>query len=97
MKQPEITQEMLKLREALSNRGIEWSDHSEKRSKERELSYVEMIRTRVTLEEGDILSVIWGAGSYGFEEGLLEAMILDSNQEPDGYMTAKQILDKYVD
>lgn len=78
--------EMIKLRQGLDERGIKWRDESDRR-------YIPIYRTK--FEAADyFFSVIWGHGTYGQYEGLLECMsfAVDERGEPKGSMTAEEIL-----
>lgn len=78
--------EMIKLRHGLDERGIEWRDESETK-------IVQIYRTKFDAA-GYCFSVIWGCGTYGQYEGLLECMSFAVNEsgEPKGSMTAEEIL-----
>ena len=78
--------EMIKLRQGLDERGIKWRDESDRR-------YIPIFRTKFDAA-GYFFSVIWGHGTYGQYEGLLECMsfAVDESGEPKGSMTAEEIL-----
>lgn len=78
---------MDRLRKELDILGVEWTDHSDKRNFD---------RTRfVSPVIGKTISVIYGPGSYGYHNGMLEAWIYNSKAEPQA-MTVNEILDEYV-
>lgn len=76
-----MCEEMKKLREMLDNRNIYWEDKSNKG--------LQIIRTHFYVE-GIFCSVIWGFGTYGFKDGLLEFMV--DKIEPIGNLTALNVI-----
>lgn len=78
--------EMKKFRSILDKHGIEWHDMSD----------LSICRTRFRYKDNE-WSVIHGHGTYGgwtaFEEdaGLLEVYAVNSNNEPEGWMTAQEV------
>ena len=92
--------EMMKLRMALDNAGIEWVDKSDARYG------VYFERTHFTNKNGVACSVICGEFTYGGKAGLLESMppvhyeeIDDDDfwrDEVEGYLTADEIIAEWV-
>lgn len=79
-------EEMKKLRDMLNNRHITWTDHSD-------LSGVLPI-IRTWFEYGGIQwSCVYGRGSYGYADGLLELWALNQHEEPIGYLTANEVIE----
>lgn len=78
--------EMAKLRQGLDEREIKWRDESD-------MQGILIFRTKFDVA-GYFFSVIWGHGTYGQHEGLLECMsfAVDESGEPKGSMTAEEIL-----
>lgn len=97
-----ICDEMIKLRQALDEKGVKWEDKSticleehileviRKRNVSRKYADTSMWRTHFTYN-GYFYSVIYGYGSYGYYDGKLECMV--GGKEPVGSMTANDILD----
>lgn len=87
-----MPQEMIKLRQMLDNMGIEWEDVS---CKDVSSYYVtidlSIYRTHFEYK-GRHISVITGHGTYGGNEGLLE--MWDGNGEPEGWLTAKKVIER---
>lgn len=96
-----ICDEMIKLRKALDEKGVQWKDksmicpeeHILKVMREcnvsRKYADCSMWRTHFTYK-GYFYSVIYGYGSYGYEKGLLECMA--GGEEPEGELTANDVL-----
>ena len=82
--------EMIKLREALDNLGIQWDDDTYDRKGGFPFLDLSIYRTKFRYN-GRYYSVICGYGTYGGEEGLLEVMI--DNTDPIGHLTAEDVLD----
>ena len=79
--------EMLKLRNVLNSRSIEWLDRTEKPS----FSLLDLTIYRTWfMFRGKEWSVISGYGTYGGEKGLLEVMVDDYN--PMGSLTAQEVI-----
>lgn len=101
----QICEEMVKLRKMLDAKGIVWIDKTcvtpdEVMSKMKELmpdveeKYFDatIFRTHFA-HNGNRYSVIFGYGTYGNNENLLELMAdCINNGEPVGYMTADEVL-----
>lgn len=95
--------EMMKLRNTLDKKGIQWDDKSviypENKIKfimnrynvSRETADFSILRTHFTYKE-HFISVIFGYGTYGYESDLLEYRI--DEDEPEGYLTADEILER---
>lgn len=88
--------EMIKLRQRLDERGIEWIDKSDTytNSKIKAIG-IDLTIYRTHFFVFDIwFSVIYGHGTYGNTQGLLECMsnAVDPSGEPKGSMTAEEIL-----
>jgi hypothetical protein len=82
-----VPDEMLKLRNVLNSRGVEWVDRTEKPS----FSLLDLTIYRTWfMYKGKEWSVISGYGSYGGEKGLLEVMVDDYN--PMGSLTAQEVI-----
>lgn len=96
-----ICDEMVKLRNALDEKGVQWEDKStiypENKIQEimsrcnvsRKYADASMWRTHFTYK-GYFFSVIYGYGSYGYYDNKLECMI--GGEEPEGGMTAEDVL-----
>ena len=92
-------EEMEKLRKALDEAGIEWTDHSALEP----ISNKALTRTRFFVD-GKLWSVVHGRGTYGGidwndkDHGLLEAWQIggegSKEEEPEGWLTAEQVLQK---
>ena len=87
-----MTNEMLKLRKALDNAGVEWRDDS---------AYqfgMHFERTKFTNKYGESCSVIFIEGmSYGWQGGFLESMPAlardpEYDDEVQGWLTADEIV-----
>lgn len=78
--------EMIKLRHGLDERGIEWRDESVTK-------IIQIYRTKFDAA-GCFFDVMWGHGTFGQYEGLLECISFAINEsgEPKGSMTAEEIL-----
>lgn len=96
-----IPNEMSKLRTMLTEMGIKWQDKSDIYPEDKILDI--MNRCNVSREIADVsiyrthfnaigyhYSVIWGYGTYGGEDGLLEMMVDD--EEPTGWLTAEDVI-----
>lgn len=83
-----MPQEMIKLRQMLDDMGIEWEDVSEHHGI---LIDITIYRTHFE-HKGRHISVIIGHGTYGGNKGLLE--MWDGNGEPEGYLTAKEVIER---
>ena len=93
--------EMIKLRNALDEKGVQWEDKStiypddeirdtmRKLNVSRECADCSMFRTHFSYR-GYFFSVIYGYGSYGYYDGKLECMV--GGEEPEGSMTAEDVL-----
>lgn len=93
--------EMIKLRKALDEKGVQWEDKSTIYPEElilkvmrecnvsRKYADTSMWRTHFTYK-GYFFSVIYGYGSYGYYDGKLECMV--GGEEPEGSMTAEDVL-----
>lgn len=103
-----VVHEMAKLREELDKRGIQWTDDSEEfvASDDKGLS-LWICRTHFTVN-GCNWSVINGIGSYGgvhrdyhtgvYENaGLLEAYMMEGDNEPVGFLTADKCISLIFD
>lgn len=82
-----MPEEMNILREILTNRGIKWSDRSDKPGFP--LLDLAIYRTRFN-HNGVEWSVISGFGTYGGDKGLLEVMI--GSGDPVGHLTAADVV-----
>lgn len=91
-----LSPEMIKLRQALDERAIPWEDHSDPDDQYSKVGrdWEPMQRTRFAAK-GYTVSVIYGQGSYGLESGLLEAYVPESNEDPDGWQTANDVIAKW--
>jgi len=93
----EVCEEMEKLRKFLDIKNIAWEDCSD--------PHIEIERTRFKIKDKTV-SVIHGFGTYGgwnrlqADKGLLEVMTWEDNAEdfsdPEGYLTAEDVVRKYV-
>ena len=93
--------EMIKLRNALDEKGVQWEDKStiypdyeirytmRKLNVSRECADSSMWRTHFSYK-GYFFSVIYGYGAYGYYDGKLECMV--GGEEPEGSMTAEDVL-----
>lgn len=85
LRHPYLNKEMRRLRAKLDEAGIPWADSSDDH----------FCRTRLAV--GDTLaSVVYGRGSYGKDEGLLEVWINTGDDTPEGGYTADEILEKLI-
>lgn len=88
-----VCEQMSKLRQMLNEKGVHWEDHSQ------ESENFWICRTRFK-HKGVEVSVINGFGTYGGfnivnpnNMGLLE-MWIQSESNPEGFLSAKQIMEK---
>lgn len=96
-----ICDEMIKLRQALDEKGVQWEDKStiypddeirdtmRRLNVSRECADCSIFRTHFSYR-GYFYSVIYGYVTYGGEKGLLECMV--GGKEPVGSMTAEDVL-----
>lgn len=88
MNEKQIPEEMIRLRNVLNSRNVQWIDRSEKPS----FSLIDLTIYRTWfIYKGREWSVISGYGTYGGEEGLLEVMV--DNDNPRGHMTARDVIE----
>lgn len=91
-----LNNEMIKLRKALDDAGVEWYDDSSARFG------LFICRTKFMNKNGEKCSVIFGENlSYGWQAGLLESMPpLHRDDEFDddvqGWLTAKEIVEAWL-
>lgn len=79
--------EMLKLRNVLNSRSIEWLDRTEKPS----FSLLDLTIYRTWfMYKGKEWLIVSGYGTYGGEKGLLEVIVDDYN--PMGSLTAQEVI-----
>lgn len=95
--------EMIKLRNTLDKKGIQWDDKSviypeneiqfimNRYNVSRETADCSILRTHFKYKE-HFISVIFGNGTYGYKANLLECRI--DEDEPEGYLTADEILER---
>lgn len=85
MKHYEQCAEMLAFKDLLDSKGIAWHSRNDME--------IGIFRVKGKMR-GDgrwaEFSVIWGNGTYGEEQGLLEVMV--NRNEPTGYLTAEEAL-----
>lgn len=82
-----MPQEMIKLRQMLDDMGIKWKDVSE------HFRLIDLSIYRTHFEhKGRHISVIIGHGTYGGNKGLLE--MWDGNGEPEGWLTAEEVIER---
>lgn len=86
-----MPEEMIKLRNALDARGIEWSNESD--NLDRSFPFLNLIMYRTTFKWKDRkYSVICGYGTLGGIKGLLE--LHKGNDDPVGSLTAVEVLER---
>lgn len=82
-----MSEQMDALRDMLSERGVDWWDNSD--------DWFERTSIRPDGYDGVVYSVVFGDGSFGCEEGLLESMPPvhpDYDDDVEGYLTADAIV-----
>lgn len=85
MKRYEQCAEMLAFKDLLDSKGITWHSQND--------MVTGLFRVKGKLRGNGRwtkFSVIWGRGTYGEEDGLLEVMV--NSSEPVGYLTAEEAL-----
>lgn len=91
-----MPEEMNKLRKLLDDMGIEWQDMSTTLIMDdlvKNLPPIDLSMFRTHFSYNDVrISVICGYGSYGGKKGLLE--MWDGNGEPEGYLTAEEVIER---
>lgn len=86
--------EMQKLRDYLTAHNIPWRDDSEPNQEKIEAfgKQIEpIVRTKFELY-GNEWSVVYGFGTYGYQQGLLGCWIRGYGADPDGWLTADDII-----
>ena len=79
--------EMLAFKDLLDSKGVSW------RSQNDMVTGLFRVKGKMCGESRWVqFSVIWGNGTYGEEDGLLEVMV--NNHEPVGYLTAQEALEE---
>ena len=86
-----LPEEMNKLRKLLDDMGIGWKDVSSHYEVKEHTIDFSIYRTRFE-HKGRYISVIIGIGTYGGDKGLLE--MWDGNGEPEGYLTAEEVIER---
>ena len=82
-----MPEEMIKLRNVLNSKKLEWLDRTEKPS----FSLLDLTIYRTWfIYKGKEWLIVSGYGTYGGEEGLLEVMVDDYN--PMGSLTAQEVI-----